>query len=137
MKRGTVLVLLVAVLLISQGAERHEPHQETIDWETQGFQKMHATAYCVGHHTADGSAVYEGGCACNPHLGDAAIVYTLDGKYLGTYFCNDTGSSSGLVAGSTIDIYRRNRTRCQSFMKIVYQNNNNGLVYVKWISGKG
>jgi len=134
MKRGTVLVLLVAVLLISQGAERHEPHQESIDWKAQGFQKMHATAYCVGHHTANGSAVHGGGCACNPHLGDLAIVYTLDGKFLGYYECNDTGGTQGLQNGTVIDIYRKNLTQCQMLMKLLGAEQK---VYVKWIEGNG
>ena len=132
MKRGTWLILLIALLVMSQGAERGEPHQEAIDWEANGFQKMYATAYYTGHHTANGSAVHTGGCACNPHVGDVAIVYTLDGNFLGYYECNDKGGTEGLYAGTVIDIYRNNLTQCQMFMKIT-----GGKVYVKWIEGDG
>ena len=94
---------------------------------------MYATAYCMGHHTANGSKVHEGGCACSPeHLGDVAIVYTLEGNFLGYYECNDTGGTEGLNAGTVIDIYRCNYTRCQSFMKLT-----RGRVWVKWVKGKG
>ena len=134
MKRGIWLILFLTLLVTAQGAERREPHQESIDWEAQGFQKMYATAYCVGHHTADGSAVHHGGCACNPHLGDIAIVYTLDGDFLGYYECNDTGGTDGLKAGAVIDIYRCNLTQCQMFMKMIGPEQK---VYVKWIEGDG
>ena len=134
MRKVILLIFAIIVCIVSVGAERREPHNESIDWEAQGFQKMHATAYCMGHHTANGSAVHEGGCACNPHLGEVAIVYTTSGQYLGMYECNDTGSAPGLVAGRTIDIYRCNLTRCQSFMKAI---GTNGTVYVKWVKGDG
>ena len=133
MKRLIVLMLAVILCLVSVGAERGEPHNEDIDWQGQGFTKMSATAYCMGHHTANGSAVHEGGCACSrDHLGDVAIVYTLDGDFLGYYECNDVGGTPGLQAGYVIDIYRRNYTRCEMFMKIT-----DGKVYVKWIEGDG
>ena len=132
MKRGIWLILLLTLLILSQGAERGEPHNEEIDWRAQGFQKMSATAYYKGHHTANGSPVHTGGCACNPHMGDVAIVYTLDGQFLGYYECNDKGGTEGLKAGRVIDIYRNNLTQCQMFMKIT-----GGKVYVKWIEGDG
>lgn len=120
---------LIAFLLLfsSVSAEAEE-----INFEEQGFQIMNATAYCTGEITANGSKVHSGGCACNPHLGDMAIVYTLDGDYLGLYECNDKGGTEGLKNGTVIDIYRKNYTQCQSFMKLT-----GGKVYVKWIDGKG
>lgn len=132
MKRITAIILSIVVMIFSTGATRNEPHNESIDWKAQGFEVMATTAYCMGHHTANGSPVHHGGCACNTHIGDIAIVYTLDGHYLGLYECNDSGSTEGLKAGRVIDVYRSNLTMCQSYMKIT-----GGKVYVKWISGKG
>ncbi len=105
---------------------------EAEEFNLEGFEIMNATAYYQGEVTANGSKVHSGGCACNPHLGDVAIVYTLDGDFLGLYECNDTGGTEGLKNGTVIDIYRKNYTQCQSFMKLT-----GGKVYVKWIDGKG
>lgn len=105
---------------------------EAEEFSLEGFEIMNATAYYQGEVTANGSKVHSGGCACNPHLGDVAIVYTLDGDFLGLYECNDTGGTEGLKNGTVIDIYRKNYTQCQSFMKLT-----GGKVYVKWIDGKG
>ena len=65
-------------------------------------------------------------------MGQVAIVYTLDGGYLGMYEVNDKGGTEGLKNGTVIDFYRRNYTQCQSFMKLT-----GGKVYAKWIDGKG
>lgn len=129
-QRLIAFVLIVSVLSI--GACRKEPHNEQIDWQAQGFEVMATTAYCMGQTTANGSKVHEGGCACNSHLGDVAIIYTMDGNYLGMYECNDTGGTEGLKVGNVIDVYRCNLTRCQSYMKITQ-----GKVRVKWVKGVG
>jgi hypothetical protein len=100
--------------------------------DTSNMQLMHTTAYYRGHHTANGSKVHIGGCSCNPHLGDVAIIYTVDGQYLGMYECNDTGGTQGLQNGTVIDVYRKNLTQCETWMKIT-----GGKVYVLWIEGKG
>ena len=80
--------------------------------DTSQMQLMYTTAYYQGEITANGSKVHHGGAACNPHLGDVAIVYTVDGKYLGTYEINDTGGTEGLHNGTVIDVYRKNLTMC-------------------------
>ena len=127
MKRVISIVIMIVMLIpLSVNAEE-------IDFKAQGFEVMYTTAYHMGHHTANGSKVHHGGCACNKeHLGDVAIIYTLDGDFLGYYECNDTGGTEGLNKGVVIDVYRCNLTQCQSYMKIT-----GGKVYVKWISGKG
>lgn len=136
MRKCTCLIFLLIICALSLGCIGGVPRQEYIDFEEQGFTKMYATAYFMGHHTANGSAVHEGGCACSPeHLGDVAIVYTLDGNFLGYYECNDTGGTEGLKAGTVIDIFRCNYTRSKSLMRIVGRNG--GKVWVKWIKGKG
>ena len=124
--RQTIIVLLLTTWVILIGAKQ----KEEIDFSD--FELMNATAYCMGEVTANGSKVHEGGCACNPHLGEVAIVYTTNGTFLGYYECNDTGSTDGLNKGTVIDIYRKNYTRCEMFMKAT-----GGKVYVKWIKGDG
>lgn len=135
MKRIFIIAFVLIIWIASIGAERNEPLQNDghIDFEAAGFQKMATTAYCMGHHTADGSPVHEGGCAINAeHLGQIAIVYTTDGNFLGYYEVNDVGGTEGLKAGRVIDIYRCNLTRCESYMKVTQ-----GKVWVKFIDGNG
>ena len=124
---GLVFCLLCLTCI---GAERGEPHNESVD--TSQMQLMYITAYCCGEITANGSKVHTGGCACNPHIGDIALIYSVDGKYLGMYECNDTGATEGLHRGTVIDVYRKNLTQCQMWMKLT-----GGKVYVLWVSGKG
>lgn len=123
--RKTLILFFIVAGIMSTGAGQ-------IDFESQGFELMSTTAYCMGHTTANGSPVHHGGCACNPdHIGDVAIVYTTNGNFLGYYECNDTGAG-GVRAGTVIDIYRKNYTMCSNYMRITQ-----GKVYVKWIKGKG
>ena len=133
MHKRIVLIIVAAIIcIISVGAERREPHRESIDFEGQGFQKMYTTAYCMGHHTADGSAVFEGGCACSEeHIGDVAIIYNLEGEFLGYYICNDTGAG-GVEQGTVIDVYRTEYDRCVDWMEVTQ-----GKCWVKWIEGDG
>lgn len=127
MCKRIIIPLVLVIFLMTIRADANE-----IDFEENGFQLMNATAYCMGHTTANGSPVHEGGCACSlDHIGDVAIVYTTDGHFLGYYECNDTGAG-GVRKGTVIDIYRTNYTMCSMFMKVT-----EGKVYVRWISGKG
>ena len=128
-RAGLIVILL---LFSSVSAEAEE-----IDFKGQGFEVLYATAYCMGETTANGSKVHVGGCACNPHLGEVAIVYTLDGDFLGQYEVNDVGGTDGLKNGTVIDFYRPNLTMCQSLMRIFYNSDPSGRVYVKFIDGKG
>jgi len=135
-KRLIVCIVALIVWLVSIGAERREriPYDNSIDFEANGFTIINTTAYIVGHHTYDGSAVYSGGCACSiDHIGDTAILYTTSGHFLGYYICNDTGIEGGGVrAGKVLDIYRCNMTHAKGWMKLT-----GGKVYVKWIEGDG
>lgn len=122
--RKVLAVALLVIWALSVGAGNKV--------DTSNMQLMNTTAYYQGHTTANGSKVHVGGCACNTHVGDVAIVYSLDGQYLGMYECNDTGSANGLVNGTTIDVYRPNYTMCKSWMKLT-----GGKVFVLWVHGKG
>ena len=136
MRKGFIITIAIIACIISVGASRREPHQEEIDFAGQGFEKMYATAYCVGHHTADGSSVFEGGCASSlDHIGDVAIVYTLDGEFIAYLICNDTGKEGGGVRdGDVLDVYKSDMDRCKEFMRQIGKEQ---MVYVKWIDGEG
>lgn len=135
-RKGILIVLAIIICALSVGAERNEPHQNdgTIDFEAAGFHQMSTTAYCVGHHTANGSPVHTGGCASSiDHIGDIAVVYTLGGNFLGYYECNDTGAEGGGVRnGVVLDVYRNNLTQCEMYMRIT-----GGKIWIRWIEGEG
>ena len=123
-KSGLAVLLSLSILTSYIPAEAEEPE----------FIEMYATAYCVGEITANGSKVHEGGCACNPHLGEVAVVYTMDGDFIGYFECNDTGATKGLKKGTVIDIYRSDYDRCVELMKTIGKT---GKVKVQWIKGDG
>lgn len=132
MYRVQVIILALVICFVSLGAERREPHQEELDFAEAGFQQMHTTAYVLHGTTATGVHTRPGICACNPHLGEIAIVYTLDGDYLGMYEVADTGITQGLINGTVIDIWRCNMTQAENLMRIT-----GGRCWVKFIKGDG
>lgn len=132
--RQKLIIILALIWVLSIGAERGEPHRESIDFAEAGFQRMHTTAYILEGTTADGGHTRPYICASSiDHIGDVAIVYTLDGDYLGMYQCTDTGREGGGVrAGRVLDVWRKNMTQATNYMRIT-----GGQVYVKWIKGEG
>lgn len=136
MKRITIIILAFILWIVSIGAVKKNPINSKIDFEGQGFVKMKTTAYCVGHHTADGSAVFEGGCASSlDRIGMVAIVYSTGGDFLGYYIVNDTGAEGGGVRrGEVLDIYRSDLERCQDWMDTVGESQS---VWVRFVDGKG
>ena len=131
MRKGLIILFVVIVCIVSLGAERREPRGKV---DTSGMQRMKTTGYCVGHHTANGSAVHVGGCASSiDHIGDVAIVYSTKGMFLGYFECNDTGAEDGGVrAGKVLDVYFPSLEECKSWMRLT-----DGEVYVLWVSGNG
>lgn len=71
-------------------------------------QKVRCTCYIpTGHKTADGTVPYEGVIASNrDNLGDCALLYTLDGEYIGLFECRDIGGNRKLRNGTAIDVFR-------------------------------
>lgn len=61
----------------------------------------------TGSRTYDGTVPYEGICSSNTeHIGDVAMLWTLDGEWIGMFECRDIGGNSMLRNGTGIDIYR-------------------------------
>lgn len=135
-QRAGLIILALIICWVSVGACRREqvPQNNSIDFEAQGFIKMATTAYCVGHHTADGSEVHEGGCASSlDRIGCVAIVYTLDGEFIANLEVNDTGKAGGGVRrGVVLDVYRSDYDRCVEYMKLT-----NGECWVRFVEGDG
>lgn len=126
MKRATVLIFLIGILLLAKGAA--EPGRV----DTSGMQLMYTTAYCLKGVTASGGTTHHGIAACDPHVGDIAVIYSIDGKYLDTVEITDRGGTEGLHNGTVIDVWKCNKTQCKSWMRLT-----GGRVYVQWIEGNG
>jgi len=134
MHRIKVILLVLVLCVVSLGAERREPHQEELDFADAGFVQMKTTAYILNGTTANGGTTRPGICASSiDHIGDIAIVYTLNGNYLGMYECTDTGAEGGGVrAGVVLDVWRKNLTQAESYMRTT-----NGRIWVRWVRGNG
>lgn len=97
------------------------------------YQQMIFSCYCPescpGTTTASGQKVREGILACSKdHMGDCAMLYTLEGDFIGFYECLDTGGSKALKEGRAVDVWTPNLTRARELMKLT-----NGEVMVMWI----
>lgn len=128
-QRLMVITFLTLIVITSIGAGR-VVRPKPVD--TSQFERLYTTAYCLDGITANGSPVHVGGCACNPHLGDVAIIYSQGGEYLGTFEVNDVGATNGLINGSVIDIWYPDIDACKAWMA-----KTEGVVYVQWVHGVG
>ena len=133
-QKSLIIAFLIISLLINQGSCPFEPSLLSfdIDWTDQGFQEIDTTGYILQGITSGGVYTHYGVAACNPHFGELAVIYTLDGHYLGTFEVIDTGSNSKLVSGESIDVWMPNMEVAKAWMSIT-----RGRVYCKFIAGKG
>lgn len=94
------------------------------------LQKVRCTCYLpTGNKTYDGTVPYEGICASNrDHLGDVAVLYSVDGEFIGFFECRDIGGHQKLRNGTAIDIYRDSMDRAWKWV-----GEWGDYVYVYWI----
>lgn len=69
--------------------------------------KMRVTCYLpTGNPTASGVMPFKGGCAAKRDwMGCAAVLYTLDGEYIGVWDINDTGGHDRIKSGKSVDLF--------------------------------
>lgn len=96
------------------------------------LQKVRCTCYLpTGNKTADGTVPYEGICASNrDHLGDVAVLYSVDGEFIGFFECRDVGGHRKLRNGTAVDIYRDSMDRAWDWVHTY-----GDYVYIYWIEG--
>lgn len=96
------------------------------------LQKVRCTCYLpTGNKTADGTVPYEGVCASNrEHLGDVAVLYSVNGEFIGFFECRDVGGHRKLRNGTAVDIYRDSLDRAWEWV-----GEHGDYVYVYWIEG--
>ena len=111
--KAKLIIIAILMCLVSCGAERRE-QVNTVD--TSQMVTMHTTAYCLHGVTASGGTTRPHIAACNPHLGECAYIYTMDGEFLDLVEITDTGSSNGLQAGNVIDVWFDTYEECVAWM---------------------
>lgn len=96
----------------------------------EDLQKVRCTCYLpTGNKTADGTVPYEGIIASNrDHLGDVAVLYSVDGEFIGFFECRDIGGHRKLRNGTAIDVYRDNMDRAWEWV-----GEWGDYVYIYWI----
>lgn len=101
------------------------------DW---GMQEVRISCYLpTGNNTCTGQKPYVGGCAVNrEHLGQTAMLFDANYRFLGFYDVNDIGGNSLLKQGRAIDIYQETMEDAVNFIK---ENGDHG--YVVWINAEG
>ena len=132
--RKTCLILIVLIIFslsISADADGLR-WQEIFENDEVEFQTMLTTAYNLHGICANGTPTHAGVCACNPRLGDCAVLYTMDGQYIGIFEVCDKGTTNGLINGKVIDVWFDTMEECKAYMKLT-----GGKVRVQWISGDG
>ena len=124
-KRLIAAIVLLSIPLTVQAETRPIP---------DGCQIMRCTCYLpTGNKTADGTIPYEGICASNrEHLGQVAVVYTMDMEFVGFYEARDTGSHEDLQNDTRIDIFRETEAGIRE-----WQNTVGDWVIVQWVKGEG
>lgn len=132
--KAKLIIIAILMCLVSCGASRREPVNSV---DTSQMQKMYTTAYCLHGITANGGTTRPHIAACNTHLGDIAVIYSVNGEFLYMAEITDTGSSQGLIAGNVIDVWFDDLDACEEWMRLTATENGKSVVFVQWISGKG
>lgn len=84
---------------------------------------------CPGEVTASGEYVRDGIAAVGrEHFGDCAMIWTLDGQFLGYYECLDIGGTEAIRKGYVIDLWKPDMATCKDIMKVT-----EGKVIVQWV----
>lgn len=128
--KGLIVEIIVFLALVLMMVFAYECKAEEM-------QEVRMTCYCPescpGTITASGATVREGILACSrEHLGQVAMLYTLEGDLIGIYECLDTGGSKGLKAGTQVDVWKPSLTEARKFIRTHGER-----VLVKWVDGKG
>lgn len=95
-------------------------------------ERMKFTCYCPescsGTTTASGQKVRVGiAAASSAHFGDCALIYTLDGDFIGFYECLDKGGK-GIESGKVIDVWQPNLKQARELMALT-----GGEVMIEWV----
>lgn len=118
MKKAVCLIgiIVIFVLSISVSAEGLR-YPEVFESSEVEFHKMHTTAYCLHGVTGSGGTTHPGIAACDPYLGQVAMIYSMDGEFLMMAEITDTGGTEALRTGKCIDVWFDDLEQCKEWMR--------------------
>lgn len=101
------------------------------DWEPQ---EVKISCYLpTGNNTYTGQKPYVGGCAVNKeHLGQTAMLFDADYRFIGYFEINDIGGNRLLREGKAVDIYQETMDDARDFIR---ENGDHG--FVVWLEADG
>lgn len=100
----------------------------------QQSEQIRCTCYLpTGNCTYDGTMPYEGILASNKeHLGDIALLWTVEGEYIGMFEARDIGGGQMLKDGTAIDIFREDMEGAKEWIATY-----GDYVRILWIPAEG
>lgn len=132
MKKAVCLIGIIVIFVLSSSVSAESlKWSEVFDSEEVDFQTLHTTAYCLHGTTATGGTTHYGIAACDPHIGEIASVYTIDGEFLGYYEITDKGGTDAIREGKVIDVWFDSLDECSAWMK-----KTGGKVKVYFVKGR-
>lgn len=132
MKKAGLIIILALIFMLSISSSADSLKWPEVFEGDNEFTKMKTTAYCLHGVTATGGTTRPGIAACDPHIGEIAIIYTLDGEYLGSFEVTDTGGTDAIHKGYVIDVWFDTYEECKEWMI-----RTQGKCYCKFVKGKG
>ena len=119
MRKIALITGIIIICLLSTSASASSlKWPEVFENPDVQFIKMHTTAYCLHGVTGSGGTTHPGIAASDPHLGEIAVIYTVDGEYLGMYEVTDTGGTEGIRSGKVIDVWFDSYDECKDWMTV-------------------
>jgi 3D (Asp-Asp-Asp) domain-containing protein len=106
----------------------------TIFGQDVEMQEVKISCYLpTGNRTYSGQVPYVGGCAVNKdHLGQTAMLFDAEYRFIGFYEVNDIGGNKLLRQGKAIDIFQETMEEAREFIKT---NGDKGFVI--WLEADG
>lgn len=101
------------------------------DWQPE---EVRFSCYLpTGNKTYSGQVPYVGGCAVNKeHLGQTAMLFDAEYRFIGFFEVNDIGGNSLLKQGKAVDIFQETMTDARAFIS---ENGDHG--FVVWLEADG
>ena len=130
MIRGVLIAILasMAPIQVTHGVEYFDILTREYEEEPQ---VMRCTCYLpTGYRCYDGHPTVKGVISSNvEHVGQTAILYTLEDELIGVFECHDIGGNVMLRNGTAIDVYRDTMSEALEWVGTY-----GDYVKVRWIS---
>ena len=131
-KFGCIGIAIIIFMLSTSARADGLKWSEVFENEEIEFETLHTTGYLINGITATGGTTRPGIGANNKHVGELAVVYTLEGEYLTTIEITDTGGSEGMKSGKVLDVWFPTKEEAKEWMR-----RTGGKIKVRWIQGEG